>query len=70
MTYTCCGCKVPGITLLHDLKGAMRLDCSRHVCACLNSHLVRFQRINTSCVDVVTLIRRMSDSKSHLKSDS
>jgi hypothetical protein len=27
--YTCCGYEVPEMSLLRDLKGAMRLDCSK-----------------------------------------
>jgi hypothetical protein len=29
MTDTWCGYEVPGMILLSDLKGAMRLDCSK-----------------------------------------
>jgi hypothetical protein len=36
--YTWCGYEVPGIILLHNLKGALLLDCSKdisvHVSAC------------------------------------
>jgi hypothetical protein len=50
-----------GKILLHDLKGAMRLDCSKdmsvHVCACFSFRQLRFQRISASCVEVVALIR-------------
>jgi hypothetical protein len=37
---TSCGYKFPGMYLMHDLKGAMRLDHSKdiHVCACFNLH--------------------------------
>jgi len=28
---TWCGYEVPGMVLLHDLKGAMQLDCSKDV---------------------------------------
>jgi hypothetical protein len=39
-----CGYEVPGMTLLHD---------------CFNLHQLQFQCSNSSCVDVVVLIRCM-----------
>jgi len=56
-----CGNEVPGMILLCDLKEAMRLDrtkdMSMHISNCL--HQLRFQRISTSCVEVVVLIRQV-----------
>jgi len=60
MLPTWCGYKLPGIIMLHNLKGAMWLDCSKdisYIYAEFNLHQLRFQHINTSCVEVVVLIR-------------
>jgi hypothetical protein len=58
--FVCSGYEVPGMILLRDLKGAMRLDrnkdMSLHV---FNLHQLRFQRIEASYVEVVALIRRV-----------
>jgi len=50
-----CGHEVPGTILLHDLKGAMQLECSKDVCACFTLQILQFQFINARCVEVVAL---------------
>jgi hypothetical protein len=58
-TNTMYGYEVSGMILLHDLKGAMWLDHSKDICACFNLRQLHFQCLNTSCVEVVALMRRM-----------
>jgi hypothetical protein len=52
---TRCGYEVSGMILLRNLKGAMRLDRSKDI----STHQLRFQRIDSSCVEVVALIIRV-----------
>jgi hypothetical protein len=62
-----CGYEVAGMTLLRNLKGALRLDRSKHACACFKLHQLRFQRINASCLEVVVLIKRVCSYASSQK---
>jgi hypothetical protein len=52
-----CGCNVPGM-ILFLTKGAVQLGCSKdmsiHVSTCT---ILQFQCINSSCMEVVMLIR-------------
>jgi hypothetical protein len=57
-----CVTEVPGMILLHHLKGAMQLDCSKDMSACFNLHKLRFQCISASYVEVVVLVRHVSMS--------
>jgi len=62
--YTWCGCEVPGMILLHNLKGAMRLDRSKDMSVhVFNLRPLWFHRINSSCLEVVALIRLHLDAK-------
>jgi hypothetical protein len=54
------GYEVPGMILLRDLKWSSE---NMHVCPCFNLHRLQFHRINTSFVEVVTPIRRVSTSR-------
>jgi len=55
--YTRFGCEVPGMIILHILKGAMQLDHSKdtsvHVSTCTSYNLSAF---NASCVEDMALI--------------
>jgi hypothetical protein len=54
---TRCGHEVLGMTLLHNLKGAMQPDHSNMSVNVSTYNYLQFQPINTSGMEAVTLIR-------------
>jgi hypothetical protein len=55
--YIRCCHIVAGMILLCDLKGSMRLYLREEVCAYFNLNHLRFQRTESSCGEVVALIK-------------